>query len=102
MLFFVHGLGEHINRYERLFGEFNRHGIRVHGFDHRGHGRTYTMNCKSMKVGHLGEIATAVRDVEVLLRMDRGNGVPRFLVSLHPIKFVFIIALFRWVIVWGV
>ncbi|GJM27616.1 MAG: lysophospholipase [Cyclobacteriaceae bacterium] len=34
----VHGLGEHIGRYEHLAGHFNRSGIAVYGVDQRGHG----------------------------------------------------------------
>lgn len=36
----VHGLGEHIGRYEALAKWLNYEGIAVRGFDHRGHGQS--------------------------------------------------------------
>ena len=36
----VHGLGEHIGRYEHVAQHLNRHGWAVVGFDHRGHGHS--------------------------------------------------------------
>jgi alpha-beta hydrolase superfamily lysophospholipase len=36
----VHGLGEHIGRYDALARWLNREGIAVRGFDHRGHGQS--------------------------------------------------------------
>lgn len=36
----VHGLGEHCMRYARLAQWLNGHGISVHAFDHRGHGKS--------------------------------------------------------------
>ncbi|KAJ9074089.1 hypothetical protein DSO57_1009684 [Entomophthora muscae] len=37
---FVHGQAEHVNRYNHVFTEFARNGIKVHGFDQVGCGRT--------------------------------------------------------------
>jgi alpha-beta hydrolase superfamily lysophospholipase len=34
----VHGLGEHIGRYQHVAAHLNAHGWRVVGYDHRGHG----------------------------------------------------------------
>lgn len=34
----VHGLGEHVGRYEALAADLNRAGWHVAGYDHRGHG----------------------------------------------------------------
>lgn len=82
VLYFVHGLGEHINRYESLFRRFNAHGIRVHGMDNRGHGQTYLINQSTMVRGHMGDIGIAARDIDVLLRVDRTCCVPRFLVCI--------------------
>jgi alpha-beta hydrolase superfamily lysophospholipase len=36
----VHGLGEHILRYEHVAAAFNRAGYSVIGYDHRGHGQS--------------------------------------------------------------
>ena len=36
----VHGLGEHIGRYEGLAAAMTREGWHVHGFDHPGHGKS--------------------------------------------------------------
>ncbi|MGE0808231.1 MAG: lysophospholipase [Burkholderiaceae bacterium] len=39
-VYLVHGLGEHIGRYEALAAWFNARGWQVRGHDHRGHGRS--------------------------------------------------------------
>jgi alpha-beta hydrolase superfamily lysophospholipase len=36
----VHGYGEHIGRYEQTARELTRAGLRVHGYDQRGHGQS--------------------------------------------------------------
>ncbi len=36
----VHGLGEHVGRYEYVADAFTRHGIALYGFDHIGHGHS--------------------------------------------------------------
>ncbi|MEE8617491.1 MAG: alpha/beta fold hydrolase, partial [Roseateles sp.] len=36
----VHGLGEHIDRYAHVAAVLNAEGWDVHGWDHRGHGRS--------------------------------------------------------------
>ncbi len=40
LMIVVHGYGEHIERYQKLFDYFNQSGISVLGFDLRGHGRS--------------------------------------------------------------
>lgn len=37
---FVHGLGEHLGRYNYLTEKFNNNGFSVYRFDHRGHGHS--------------------------------------------------------------
>lgn len=37
---FVHGQAEHVNRYNHVFSEFAKAGIKVHAFDQVGCGRT--------------------------------------------------------------
>lgn len=41
---FVHGLGEHIARYEHVFSKFAENSIRVFAYDQRGFGRTVLQN----------------------------------------------------------
>ncbi|MEA1884703.1 MAG: alpha/beta hydrolase [Thermotogota bacterium] len=36
----VHGLGEHIDRYERFARQMNEHRLNVYGFDNLGHGKS--------------------------------------------------------------
>src|SRR6056297_3501404 len=36
----VHGLGEHIDRYERFAKQLNEHRLNVYGFDNLGHGKS--------------------------------------------------------------
>lgn len=39
-LLIVHGLGEHIHRYDDVFDSLNEQGLNVYGFDHIGHGQS--------------------------------------------------------------
>lgn len=82
ILYLVHGLGEHIKRYESIAREFSARGIRVHGFDHRGHGETLSLkgNKNKMVRGHLGELEDTLGDVDALMQIDSDIDVPRFLV----------------------
>src|SRR6056297_4317249 len=36
----VHGLGEHIDRYQRFAKQMNEHRLNVYGFDNLGHGKS--------------------------------------------------------------
>ncbi len=40
-VFIVHGLGEHIDRYERFARQLNEHRLNVYGFDNLGHGKSH-------------------------------------------------------------
>ena len=56
----VHGLGEHIGRYERLAGELVGAGLAVHGFDLRGHGESDGRRAWVRDVGDLIDDVRAV------------------------------------------
>ena len=53
---FAHGYGEHAGRYEKLFDALTSHGYTVYADDHRGHGRTGTLQHggDAEKLGRLG------------------------------------------------
>lgn len=98
----MHGLGEHVNRYEDFFTKFTARGIRIHAFDLRGHGRTLELNRSRMVRGHLGDLKLAVKDVNVLLNLDAGSGnTPRFLVLFWPRGPPWLISSSRWDTAWG-
>jgi alpha-beta hydrolase superfamily lysophospholipase len=59
----VHGLGEHISRYEHMATFFNSHGIAVIGFDHRGHGKTVG------RLGHIPGFEIMMDDVDALIKV---------------------------------
>ncbi len=61
----VHGMGEHIDRYDHLANYFNAAGFSVLGFDHRGHGQS------EGKRGHTPNFEAYLDDVEVLLTQTR-------------------------------
>jgi acylglycerol lipase len=44
-LLVVHGYAEHSGRYEELGSWFAAHGLAVHAYDHRGHGRSEGVRC---------------------------------------------------------
>ncbi len=59
----VHGLGEHIGRYDHVAKYLSAHGIASVGFDHQGHGRTVG------KRGHTLGLESMLDDVDNLLEM---------------------------------
>lgn len=71
----VHGMGEHIQRYEPVAQFYNRAGIAVLGHDHRGHGLS------GGKKGHIPAYDTLLDEVGELLAQGEAlfPGVPRFL-----------------------
>ena len=84
---FVHGLGEHILRYEHVFSKFAAAGIRVFAFDQRGFGNTVKKNCLSVEGGRacamvLGDNQgwdVALDDILAAIRFSRQDGIPHFL-----------------------
>jgi acylglycerol lipase len=81
---FVHGLGEHVMRYDHVFQEFNKSRIRVLGFDQRGFGRTAEAN-KSMVLGDAISWETLMDDILNACKENEetvdGGKVPHFLMG---------------------
>lgn len=57
----VHGMGEHIMRYDHWAEKFVNRGYAVTGMDHRGHGRS------EGKHGHIHSYESLLQDVEMLI-----------------------------------
>ncbi|KAG0251530.1 hypothetical protein BG011_007531, partial [Mortierella polycephala] len=75
---FVHGLGEHIVRYDHVFEEFNKAGFQVSAFDQRGFGQT---GKKSKTLGRTGGYAKAIPDITAALKRGEVEGLPLFLMG---------------------
>jgi alpha-beta hydrolase superfamily lysophospholipase len=65
LLVVVHGLGEHIGRYDRLATRLVREGYAVHGFDQRGHGYAPGARCN---IGRFEEFVQDLGDFLALVR----------------------------------
>ena len=59
----MHGMGEHINRYEHVAEMFNKNGYAVIGCDQRGHGKSGGLR------GHFPDFETFLNDVDELLKV---------------------------------
>ena len=57
----VHGMGEHIMRYDRWAEKFVNEGYAVTGMDHRGHGQS------EGKRGHIPSYESLLQDVDMLI-----------------------------------
>lgn len=64
-LFIVHGLGEHLGRYEEMALFMVKNGIGVFAFDHRGHGQS------DGKKGHASSVEQLIEDTEFALMKCR-------------------------------
>lgn len=76
VLIIVHGLAEHIGRYEHLSAYFSARGFAVYGMDHRGHGRSEGLK------GHVERFDRFLTDLRTFHGMVSG---------FHPGKMVFLI-----------
>ncbi|KAJ3318784.1 hypothetical protein HDV06_007035 [Boothiomyces sp. JEL0866] len=75
---FVHGLGEHITRYDEMFGRFADNGIKVTAFDQRGFGQTVRLNGLH---GHGDGIVTTFKDIKLISSKTRIEGLPHFIMG---------------------
>ncbi|KAG0358356.1 hypothetical protein BGZ54_010456 [Gamsiella multidivaricata] len=75
---FVHGLGEHIVRYDHVFEEFSKANFQVSGFDQRGFGQT---GKKTKTLGRTGGYAKAIPDITAALKRGEIEGIPLFLMG---------------------
>ena len=62
---FVHGICEHLGRYEYLTEKFNNEGYDVYRYDARGHGKS------EGKRGYLGDFSDYLADLDILISMVR-------------------------------
>ncbi|KAJ3105034.1 hypothetical protein HDU97_008642 [Phlyctochytrium planicorne] len=72
----VHGLGEHISRYDEMFSHMARSGVRVHGFDQRGFGRT---GRRSGILGHNDKFERTLLDVKEAELRVMSPSLPHFI-----------------------
>lgn len=75
ILSIVHGMGEHINRYDEMADFYHQAGIAVVGNDHRGHGKS------EGKRGHSPNFEVLMDEVDRLVEESRTRypGIPHFL-----------------------
>jgi alpha-beta hydrolase superfamily lysophospholipase len=71
----VHGLGEHVNRYEHFAKYFGQHGFVTIGNDHHGHGKS------GGKRGHTPDYESLMEEISQLVvkATERHSGLPIFL-----------------------
>jgi alpha-beta hydrolase superfamily lysophospholipase len=78
----VHGMGEHLRRYDHVADALTSAGFAVYGHDHRGHGASLTATDEP---GHLGPNGWAGLVEDLNLVIDRGKsdhpGLPVAIVS---------------------
>jgi len=80
---FIHGFGEHIQRYNHVFPHFAKNGIKVHAFDQRGFGLTVKEQIKD-RAGVLGGSQgyhVVLRDVSEAIERTQQPGLPIFLMG---------------------
>lgn len=77
----IHGMDEHIGRYDRFARFLNRHGYIVFGDDHRAHGRTAGTPDKIGRVGDNHDLfqATMRDELEIMRYLRRRFALPLLL-----------------------
>lgn len=78
VVYFLHGLGEHVGRYDHVFSQFSDAGIMVHAFDSRGYGKTIQLNGRT---GDIGGYKILEHDVKAFIAAYPTD-LPKFLVHL--------------------
>ncbi|KAI8982210.1 Alpha/Beta hydrolase protein [Mycotypha africana] len=78
MLILVHGFGEHVGRYDRMFTYFAQQGIESTGFDQRGWGETAK---KTSLFGNNGGYETALKDIDETIKSIKREEIPLFLMG---------------------
>ena len=68
----IHGIGEHVNRYNQWASDFVKEGYTVIGFDHRGHGKS------EGKRGYIPSYEFLLKDIELFMKkvMERCQNIP--------------------------
>ncbi len=74
-LVIVHGLGEHITRYDVIARDFTSQGIEMVGFDQRGHGKNPGIK------GHVESFELFLKDLEEFINGEVENTVPLFMLG---------------------
>jgi alpha-beta hydrolase superfamily lysophospholipase len=71
----IHGLGDHVGRFEHVGRAFNNAGYFLSGFDLRGHGKT----CGPR--GHIPSLKTIMQDIHQFMELQKKNhpDLPAFL-----------------------
>ena len=77
-LLFIHGLGEHINRYNHVFPAFAECGVKVLSWDQRGFGQT---GRKSGILGHNGGQERVLKDIAEVDGRVKVDHVPHFVMG---------------------
>src|SRR5271167_1620463 len=73
----VHGMGEHLRRYDHVADALTAHGYAVYGHDHRGHGASLTADDQPGQLGHDGWSAL-VDDLNLVIAQAKSDhpGLP--------------------------
>ena len=73
----VHGMGEHLRRYDHVADALTAHGYAVYGHDHRGHGASLAAGDQPGQLGHNGWSAL-VDDLNLVIAQAKSDhpGLP--------------------------
>ncbi|KAI8973861.1 Alpha/Beta hydrolase protein [Pilobolus umbonatus] len=74
----IHGFGEHIGRYDRMFTLFASHDIECYGYDQRGYGETVK---KSGDYGNNQGNQVATKDIDQAIIRRKREGIPLILMG---------------------